>query len=230
MSVKIALLDLDHTLLAANTNSLWHRRRRWPTWRELLEGLPALLSLWTRGAPTLQGISRETLLWSYWLRQLIYGAEYKPLATELALHNAERLRAGARPLLNALREAGTRLILVSASDAPLARAFGEMLNVDEVVAVERDGMGFQRPVPYGDGKVGAVRRYLGSESLEHCAFLSDHFSDTTLLETVGLPVAVNADRRLQDTAKRQGWLQLDLDDDAAIEPLMSALKARATSS
>ncbi len=222
MAIDIVLLDLDHTLLAANTNALWHKRgpRRW---REVAEGLPALVSLATRDLPAFQGVSLATLLWSYRVRRMIYGRAYPALSLRLAERSVGLIRRGARPTLAALRAAGLRLVLVSASDEPLAVAFAKLLGLDEVVSVAGWGLGFRRPVPYGAGKVDAVRRYLGTDDLSGCAFLSDHFSDQALLAAVGLPVAVNPGPRLAFHAERRGWLRVDLAEAGVPKALLQAL-------
>ncbi|HAN30359.1 MAG TPA: hypothetical protein DCQ06_02065 [Myxococcales bacterium] len=222
MAVDIALIDLDHTLIAGNTNTLWHQRRK-PTWREVLEGLPALLSLWTRGLPALQWLSRETLLLSYWMRRVIYGEDYPILARQVAEANITTVRLRTQATLEGLRGAGVRLIMVSASDSPLARAFADLLDLDEVIAVTGHGLRFERPVPYGSGKVAAVQAYLGTENLGNCAFLSDHFSDAALLHAVGLPVAVNPDERLDALAHQYDWLRVDLDDPQSDQAIIGAI-------
>lgn len=61
-------------------------------------------------------------------------------------------------------------------------------------------------------KVRAMERLAaryGAEMKQSKAY-SDSFSDVPMLEAVGLPTAVNPDRRLQRVAARRGWNVLDL--------------------
>ncbi|HEX5411288.1 MAG TPA: HAD family phosphatase [Terriglobia bacterium] len=52
------------------------------------------------------------------------------------------------------------------------------------------------------------RRY-GTE-MKQCKAYSDSFSDLPMLEAVGMPAAVNPDRRLKRVARERGWTILDL--------------------
>lgn len=47
--------------------------------------------------------------------------------------------------------------------------------------------------------------------LEHSYFYSDHHTDIPLLNTVGHPVAVNPNKKLEETSKQQEWPILWLD-------------------
>ncbi len=52
-------------------------------------------------------------------------------------------------------------------------------------------------------------RKFGTE-MKLCKAYSDSFSDVPMLEAVGIPVAVNPDRRLRRVAVERGWAILDL--------------------
>jgi phosphoserine phosphatase len=63
------------------------------------------------------------------------------------------------------------------------------------------------PPCFGPGKLVWARRLAGRHGarLEDAYFYSDGYSDRTLLQAVGHPVAVNPDRRLAHLARIQGW-------------------------
>jgi HAD superfamily hydrolase (TIGR01490 family) len=61
-------------------------------------------------------------------------------------------------------------------------------------------------------KVAAMERICreyGTE-LKYAKAYSDSFSDLPMLEAVGIPAAVNPDRRLRQIARKRGWTILDL--------------------
>jgi HAD superfamily hydrolase (TIGR01490 family) len=64
-----------------------------------------------------------------------------------------------------------------------------------------------RPLPYGEGKAILARQYAAGRGvgLEDCYFYSDSMADLPLLEAVGNPVAVNAQRKLKKVATSRGW-------------------------
>ncbi|HET7215164.1 MAG TPA: HAD family phosphatase [Terriglobia bacterium] len=81
--------------------------------------------------------------------------------------------------------------------------------------VFRDGVAtgeVEAPLIAEDEKVLAMEgmcRHFGTE-MKQCKAYSDSFSDLPMLEAVGVPAAVNPDRRLKRVARQRGWTILDL--------------------
>ncbi|MGE5526372.1 MAG: HAD family hydrolase [Rhodospirillaceae bacterium] len=119
------------------------------------------------------------------------------------------------------RHAGDLCAIVTATNsfvtAPIARAFG----VAHLIATEpeeRDGQftGGVRGTPcFRDGKVERVKSWLAQRGQSFAAFdeswfYSDSMNDLPLLSHVTHPVAVDPDERLRAHAERNGWPVLRL--------------------
>ena len=140
-------------------------------------------------------------------------ARVKELAGEC--YNAEikpRLFPQALERLGALRQDGPRLVLVTGGLHFLMQALAAHLNADLIApALEERGGRFtgrlQGAPLTGAHKAAAVRAHALAHGIalpESYAF-GDAIGDLPLLECVGHPVAVNADRRLMAIAQARGW-------------------------
>lgn len=115
--------------------------------------------------------------------------------------------------MQAHREAGEPVVLLSASSVFLLERFADVAPIDAVLAFRqhvRDGRfidGWDRPIPYGANKLTLARAWADAQGvpLSACAFYSDSTSDRPLLAAVGRPFVVNPDPRLRRVAKRMGW-------------------------
>ncbi|HPG24729.1 MAG: HAD family hydrolase [Spirochaetaceae bacterium] len=116
-------------------------------------------------------------------------------------------------LIAAHREAGHRIVIVSSATAyqvaPIAAALG--IDTWRCTRLERDGDRLTgrllRPVCYGHGKALAGRELARTYDLdlEKSWFYTDSDEDLPLLELVGHPRPVNANRRLARLAQERGW-------------------------
>ena len=111
------------------------------------------------------------------------------------------------------RRAGRRIVIVSASPEEIVNPIGRLLDVDDVLAsraqIDLDGRytGEMAFYAYGPFKAEAMldlaqRRDI---DLDHSWAYSDSYTDLPMLEIVGHPVAVNADRPLAKAARDRGW-------------------------
>jgi HAD superfamily hydrolase (TIGR01490 family) len=119
----------------------------------------------------------------------------------------------AMDLIDEHRQAGRRVVIVSASPSELVRPLGLHLGVEDVIAseaaVDADGRYTGQLAFFCTGreKAEAVRRFAEHEEIDlggSWAY-SDAFTDVPLLELVGHPVVVNADRALGRVAAERGW-------------------------
>src|SRR4051794_2294392 len=115
--------------------------------------------------------------------------------------------AEAAALIAEHRAVGRDVVLVSTSGDEMVRPIGELLGITDVIAtrmVVDDGRYSGEVEFYAAGPAKAVAvRALAAErgyDLAGCYAYSDSISDTPLLETVGHPTAVNADRALRRVA------------------------------
>jgi HAD superfamily hydrolase (TIGR01490 family) len=138
--------------------------------------------------------------------------------------------AEAAALINEHRAAGRDVVLVSTSGEEMVRPIGELLGITDVIAtrmVVEDGRYTGEVEFYAAGatKASAVRALAGEKGydLADSYAYSDSISDAPLLESVGHPTAVNADRALRRLAVERGWPLLEFRHPV---PLMRRLRER----
>jgi len=207
----IDFFDVDHTLTRRSSGgrfiTLAMRQRVLPrrlllvvAWYSLMYRLGFFrLGEYEDGFPHLRGIPLETL--ERIARESFEGSLRQDLFPE------------AVRLLESRRSEGRRVILATSSLDFIVKPLAEFLAVDGVLATELEFergtcTGRLKGVPMlGRGKKERVLSFLQAEGVraEDCAFYSDSIYDLPLLESVGLPVAVNPDFRLRREARRRGW-------------------------
>ena len=113
-------------------------------------------------------------------------------------------------------DAGRDVVIVSASGSEVVEPIGALLGADHVVAtrmVVEDGRytGDIDFYAYGANKALAMRQLAEERDydLAECYAYSDSATDLPMLEAVGHPVAVNADKVLRKEAVTRGWPLLD---------------------
>ncbi len=138
------------------------------------------------------------------------------VTANLAVTIAPLIYAEARRLLDAHKEAGRDVFIVSTSGQEMVGPIGAMLGASGIIATQMrhaDGRytGEMEFYAYGDAKAARVRQ-LASErgyTLAECFAYSDSVTDLPMLEAVGHPHAVNPDRPLRRAATARGWPVLD---------------------
>ena len=213
--MKIALFDLDHTLLDGDTNVLW------------------IAHLVSHGLADTATISRQQEFMDLYAREQLDMAEYmdfhigvlasrslsewQPILQSFV--NTEllpRLAPDALATLRAHQDAGDKVAIVTATNSVIVGVLGQALNVD-VVATEVevvDGQVTGRTVglpSFREHKIARVEAWLGlalnSERIQSTHFYSDSANDIPLLQAVNFPVVVNPDAKLRAMAEQQGWPQ-----------------------
>lgn len=127
----------------------------------------------------------------------------------------------ARALLEKHRTEGDELVIVTATNEFVTRPIAEAFGVQELIAVEleRDAQGWlmgeiKGTPSFREGKVTRVEQWLAARSLGwdevETTFYTDSMNDLALLEKATHPVATNADERLRALATARGWRILDL--------------------
>ena len=112
------------------------------------------------------------------------------------------------------RRRGEPVYLVTASLEEIVAPFAVALGLDGVIAsigeIDADGRytGAVVRACHGEGKAVAIGELEGVDLAGSTAY-SDGVADLPLLEAVGHPVAVNADRALRRIAAARGWPLLD---------------------
>jgi len=218
--MRLALFDLDHTLLSGDSDVLWcdyliRHDMLDPSWRErcarvaerYVAGTATPQDYCDFHALLLAGRRADLLLP---LRRAFLDEEILP-----------RIPDDARTLLRKHRDAGDHLVLTTATNRVVSEFTAQALRVDDYVATEVevvDGRytGRTRGTPnLRTGKVERLRawleeRQLPAELLRQATFYSDSINDLPLFSVVRHPVVIDPDVRLASTAARKGWTVLKL--------------------
>lgn len=218
---RLALFDLDHTLLPIDSDYSWGEFTIEIGWTD-----PVVFR--RRNDEFFAHYKAGTLDIHDYVRFAVEAVrERGPVAAGAAHERFMReivrphLREPALRLVSRHRDAGDTLIIITATNEfvtrPIARAFG----VEELIAVnlERGADGWITGEVSGvpsarEGKVVRMEQWLAERSLDWSSvdttFYSDSLNDLALLERVDHPVATNPDERLRALATERGWQILDL--------------------
>lgn len=221
--MKLAIFDLDNTLLAGDSDHLWGE------------------FLVARGLVDEQAYreANERFYRDYQAGRLDIDAFLRFALTPLAENPPERLWAWRREFMEACilpivlpageqlldehRAQGHHLMIITATNRFVTEPIAERLGVDTLLATEpewRDGRYTGRHVgtpTFQAGKVRALDEWLARQPAqpESRWFYSDSHNDLPLLERVSHPVAVDPDPILRETALERGWPVISLRDHAA---------------
>jgi HAD superfamily hydrolase (TIGR01490 family) len=209
---RLALFDLDRTVLSVNSATGWVRR-------ELRQGhisrTQALRGAWAIGTYQLGFSDVGAALRD--AGRILAGQEESALVARTQAFWREDLlgtiRPGARAAMQAHRAAGDRVALLTSNSVYMCHAVGSELELDGYGCnrfVVQDGRftgETVEPLCVEEGKV-THAQMLAEEAglgLEDCVFYTDSHSDLAALEAVGEPVVVHPDPRLARVAARRQW-------------------------
>lgn len=214
--IRLALFDLDHTLLDGDTDVLWC---------DFLigEGVLDRATFSARNAEVERGYRDGSIspaeFCGFFVGTLAGRRpdEWDPLRQRF-LHDVivPRLPAASHALVERHRQAGDRLVLTTATNRYLTELTAERLGIGTLLATECelgvDGCytGHVAGVPnMRDGKVQRLRAWLAEQGLDeagvHATAYSDSMNDLPLLAWAHAAVVVNADPRLEAEALVRGW-------------------------
>jgi len=207
-----AFFDMDKTLIAENSASLFMRYRyqRGEIGNiDLLKGLGAYLQYklgildirsWTVGmmaqfaGQSEVALEREAL---GWVDQMVVGTIYPEAARLVAEHQAR----------------GDIVAIVSGATRFVVRPIAQRLGIEHMVytRLEVEGGAFTgrviEPICFEEGKIYWLQQFIEEQRLDLAKsyFYTDSITDLPLLEIVGHPVATNPDPLLYRTAVRRRW-------------------------
>lgn len=219
--MKLALFDLDHTLLPIDSDYSW--------------GVFTTDIGWTDPAVFRQ---RNDEFFAHYQAGTLDIHDYVRFATEaVRLKGPEQaaqahrrfmqdvvlpvVRPQALALVRAHQQAGDGVAIVTATNEFVTRPIAAAFGVEELIAVEleRDAHGWItgeiRGIPsFREGKVARVQAWLAARGLGwddvDMTFYSDSTNDLPLLEKAQVPVATNPGPALRQMAQARGWRILDL--------------------
>ncbi|MCD5362437.1 HAD family hydrolase [Chromobacterium aquaticum] len=221
---NLALFDLDHTLIAGDSDFEWPRfliqrgileqarydERNNHFYEQYRQGTLDIHEYLTFALEPLKHFSRAELdaLHADYLEQHI-----KPIITRKA-----------RELLAAHAAQGDEIIIITATNRFITGPIARELGVEHLIAIEleeeEDGRftGCVSGVPsFQQGKITRLQQWLDErglsmDSYEQSFFYSDSHNDLPLLKLVDQPVAVDPDDTLRAHAEQQGWRVISLRD------------------
>ena len=220
--MKLALFDLDGTLIAGDSDHAFGEFIVAQGWADGLlyrQRNDAFFSQYQAGTLDIdEYIAFTTSAW-----------RDRPLAEQARLSQrfmaevmAPQLLAPARALLQAHRDAGDLIAIVTATNEFITRPIADALGVAHLLAVqlERDAQGHATGRIHGvptfrEGKITRVQQWLAGLGLtlagfERSVFYSDSTNDLPLLDIVSEPVATNPSPALGAIAQDRGWRILRL--------------------
>lgn len=219
--MKLALFDLDNTLLPIDSDHGWSQFL-------INKGVLDRAEFEARNDQFYADYKAGTLnigeFLDFQLRPLRNNAR-----AQLAIwHNefmAEVIRPNIKPSALALvkkhQDENAVCVLITATNSfitqPIAQAFGiDALIATEPELIDGEYTGKVSGLPsFREGKVTRLNEWLAEKgwtmaSFETSHFYSDSINDLPLLECVSHPVAANPDEKLANIAKVQGWPVLEL--------------------
>ena len=219
--MKLALFDLDHTLLPLDSDHTWGVFTTEMGWND-----PAVFS--QRNDEFYAHYQAGTLDIHDYVRFATRAARERG-ATAAAQAHARYMDDVIRPritpealaLVRSHQHAGDTVMIVTATNEFVTRPIAQAFGVSELIAVEleRDATGWitgeiQGTPSFREGKVIRVAQWLSQHGLDwgdvEMTFYSDSMNDLPLLEKAHHPVATNPDARLRQLATERGWRILEL--------------------
>ncbi len=218
--MALAIFDLDNTLLAGDSDYLWGQY--------LVEN--GLVDAEFHAAEN-QRFYDEYLAGEMDITDFLT-FQFKPFAdntmVDLQRWRADYLQQKIEPIIlptgeariAAHREQGDTLLMITATNSFITAPIAGRLGIPNLIATEaemHDGeyTGGIAGVPsYQQGKVTRLMDWLNNRDLdlENSTFYSDSHNDLPLLELVSNPIVVDADDKLRNAAKQNGWESISFRD------------------
>jgi len=217
-AMRLALFDLDNTLLGGDSDHAWgdylcergildpiaYKQRNDAFYQDYLNGSLDMQAYLAFSMEILAASEPAQL--DQWHREFM-----RDCIEPIILPRAEAL-------LHQHREAGDQLVIITATNrfvtAPIARRLGvRVLLATECETQDGRYTGRSTDIPcFREGKVTRLARWMleNGFDLEDSYFYSDSLNDVPLLEVVANPVAVDPDPKLRAEAERRGWPVISL--------------------
>jgi HAD superfamily hydrolase (TIGR01490 family) len=222
---RVALFDLDHTLLPIDSDYAWGEftmANGWVDRTEFKRQNDAFYAQYQAGTLDIHAYVR------FATAAICQQGAINSIAAHAVFMGStiqKSLKYEALELVKQHQSSGDIVAIVTATNEFVTRPIAQAFGVTELIAVEleRDeqvgGSGWYtgaiRGVPsFREGKVVRVEHWLQAQGLAwdsvHTTFYSDSMNDLPLLEKATVPVATNPDARLRALAVERGWRILDL--------------------
>ncbi|WP_407315631.1 HAD family hydrolase [Pseudomonas sp. nanlin1] len=211
--MALAIFDLDETLIHGDCSSLWSEhmaRLQWVDAESFVKKDHELMAAYARGELAMEEYMAFTLepMAGRTPEEVAYDVE--PWVEDVI---EPLIYSAATRCIAAHRQAGDRILIISASGVHLVQPIAERIGVEEVLAIDLQVLNgvysgqTQGTLTYREGKVKRLHDWLDAEgeNLEGAWFYSDSRNDLPLLGLVDKPQAVNPDPVLREHAEKHGW-------------------------
>lgn len=214
--MRLALFDLDYTLLDGDSDALWGRML-------VREGVVDEAEYRREGARYMAEYRAGSLDIHEFLEFGLRPFRRHP-RTQLEAWRSRflaewvlpRIPAGSRALLQRHREQGHVLAIITATNSFITTPIAAELGVPDLIATEPEEVegrftgGVAGPPCFREGKLAKLGAWLAGRVPEETWFYSDSHNDLPLLSKVDHPMAVNPDEILARVAAERGWPVLEL--------------------
>nr|BFD43640.1 HAD family hydrolase [Pseudomonas sp. FFPRI_1] len=211
--MALAIFDLDETLIHGDCATLWSEqmgRLGWVDRESFMRRNHELMDAYSHGKLAMEEFMAFSLepmagrtpeevahLVEPWVEDVIEPIIFSDACKAIAAH----------------RQAGDRILVISASGTHLVKPIAARLGIDEVLGIElevRHGVYTGQTLgtlTYREGKITRLLEWLDAEeeNLEGATFYSDSRNDLPLLLRVDHPLVVNPDPVLREHAQKAGW-------------------------
>jgi HAD superfamily hydrolase (TIGR01490 family) len=221
VTVKLALFDLDHTLLTGDSDVLWCEFLMQQGVLDRAAFEPRNVDMARRYADA--SITAQAFC-DFYVSTLAgrSPAQWQPLCEQF-LHEvvAPRIPASAHALVEKHLREGDTLVLTTATNRVITELTAQHLGIEALIATEVEVLGGMcsgrttGKLNMREGKVMRLHDWLQAHGLApallaQATFYSDSTNDLPLLGAVAEPVAVDPDDRLRAHAQAAGWQLLEL--------------------
>ncbi len=215
MPSRLALFDLDNTLLGGDSDHAWgefiitkglvdassHRAVNDAFYKQYLD---EILDIHAYVEFTLQAVvkldaQQRAELHAEFMKQVI-----EPM-----------ILAAGEALVDKHRNAGDLCLMITATNSFITRPIAARFGMNEILATELETSGGKLTgkiagIPcYRQGKIDKLKQWLEQApvdfSLNEACFYTDSINDLALMELVGEPVAVDPDARLEQISLANKW-------------------------
>ncbi len=219
--LRLALFDLDHTLLPLDSDYEWGEFTIRIGWNDPVEFA-------RRNDAFYADYQAGTLDVHDYVRFATEAVRARGPEAAAAAHQqfmrdviTPAIKPQALSLIRQHQAAGDEVLIVTATNEFVTTPIAQALGVPQLLSVQlaRDASGWYTGEIDGiptmrEGKVRRMEQWLAERKLAwsdvESTFYSDSMNDVPLLEKVNHPVATNPDARLRTLAQQRGWRILDL--------------------
>ncbi|MCO4088938.1 MAG: HAD family hydrolase [Limnohabitans sp.] len=219
--MKLALFDLDHTLLPLDSDHTWGVFTTEMGWTDPLvfsQRNDEFYAHYQAGSLDIHDYVRFATLAAR-ERGAVAAAQAHARYMDEVIR--PRITPEALALVRSHQLAGETVMIVTATNEFVTRPIAQAFGVSELIAVEleRDASGWitgeiKGTPSFREGKVTRVAQWLETRGLGwddvEMSFYSDSMNDLPLLAKAHHPVATNPDTRLRQLATERGWRILEL--------------------